>query len=376
MKRLLFAFVLLAAFVPVAIAQKKAVINGEFKSRQPIDKVYLRYIVDGQVQMDSVKAEKGKFTFNANITEPQLGWLLVKFVQSKTEEKPRQDRMQIFLEPSVIQVNVKDSLKFATVSGSGSHATWQQLNTALKPYNEKESALGARYQELRKAGDKEGMEKLEKEFDQLSEEISEKVYHKYLIDNPKSPIALYVLNQYAGYDIDPVKIEPIFNSLPAATKASESGKSLKERIEIAKKTAVGAMAMDFTQNDTLDKPVSLSSFKGKYVLVDFWASWCGPCRAENPNVVAAFNKYKDKGFTVLGVSLDQEGKKQAWLDAIHKDGLTWTHVSDLKGWENEVSKMYGIRAIPQNMLVDPSGKIIARNIRGEDLQNKLGEVFN
>jgi peroxiredoxin len=110
-------------------------------------------------------------------------------------------------------------------------------------------------------------------------------------------------------------------------------------------------------------------------LIDFWASWCGPCRAENPNVVKAFNEYKDKGFTVLGISLDQPGKQQAWMDAIHKDNLTWTQLSDLKGWKNEVSTMYGIRAIPQNLLLDPSGKIIAKNIRGEELPKTLKSMI-
>jgi peroxiredoxin len=133
--------------------------------------------------------------------------------------------------------------------------------------------------------------------------------------------------------------------------------------------------MNFTQNDTLGKPVSLASFKGKYVLVDFWASWCGPCRRENPNVVKTYNTYKDKGFQILSVSLDQPGAKDKWIKAIHDDNLTWTHVSDLQYWDNEVAKQYGIQAIPANFLLDPDGKIIAKNLRGEDLAAKLSTVL-
>ena len=158
-------------------------------------------------------------------------------------------------------------------------------------------------------------------------------------------------------------------------KGSTGGKAFADKPAIAAKTSIGSTAMDFTQNDKTGKPVSLSAFRGKYVLVDFWASWCGPCRAENPNVVSAYAKYHPKGFDILSVSLDRPGDKDKWLRAIHADKLDWTHVSDLQFWQNAEAVAYGVGSIPQNFLIDPQGKIIAKGLRGDELEEKLSEIY-
>lgn len=192
--------------------------------------------------------------------------------------------------------------------------------------------------------------------------------------NPKSFAAIFFLNRYAT-TLELPELESLYASLPPKYKDTKSGKSIPTVIEARKITAIGKIAPDFSQPDTLGNAVKLSDFRGKYILVDFWASWCGPCRAENPNLLKTFNKYKDRGFTVLGVSLDQPGKKDSWLAAIHKDGLEWTQVSDLKFWDNDVAVLYGIKAIPTNLLLDKNGKIIAKDLRGADLDKKLAEVL-
>ena len=206
--------------------------------------------------------------------------------------------------------------------------------------------------------------------------MKESVLAPFAKTESNSPVAFYALQQYAGYDINPEKIEPLYEGLSETIRTYPSAVAFKDRLETAKKTGVGRIAPDFTQNDTLDQPVQLSSLRGKYVLIDFWASWCGPCRQENPNVVKVFNQYKGNNFYVLGVSLDREGQKDKWMKAIHDDQLTWTHVSDLKFWNNAVAKQYGIQAIPQNLLLDPQGKIIAKNLRGEALVKKMQELLN
>ena len=175
--------------------------------------------------------------------------------------------------------------------------------------------------------------------------------------------------------VDVTNVRPIFDALSDALKNSTEGKEFEEKLTIAENTEVGKDAMDFTQNDTLGHPVSLSSFRGKYVLLDFWASWCGPCRAENPNVVKAYAKFHAKGFDVLSVSLDRTVDKEKWLKAIHDDRLAWTQVSDLGFWNNAVAREYGITSIPQNFLIDPQGKIVGKNLHGEDLEKKLSEIF-
>jgi peroxiredoxin len=178
-----------------------------------------------------------------------------------------------------------------------------------------------------------------------------------------------------AYGADYVDIAPLFNGLSPAIKASEGGKQFAERLPKLKAVALGATAPGFAEADTAGKMVSLSSFRGKYVLIDFWASWCGPCRQENPNVVKAFNHYKGQKFTIVGVSLDRPGGKDKWLKAIHNDGLAWTQLSDLKFWDSKAAGLYAVRGIPQNFLLDPNGKIIGKNLRGEDLENKLEELF-
>ena len=181
---------------------------------------------------------------------------------------------------------------------------------------------------------------------------------QFITTRNKSYVSPFVILVLMNFNDDPVLAESRLTKLDGAVQASYLGKILSQQIATKKIGAVGTQALEFTQADTSGVPVSLSSFRGKYVLVDFWASWCRPCRDENPNVVYNYQKFRQKNFTVLGVSLDRPGQKDKWIEAIKVDSLTWTHVSDLQFWNNEVARLYHIEGIPQNILVDPNGKII------------------
>jgi peroxiredoxin len=341
-----------------------------------IDQVYLQYKSGGEWKTDSVKPNGDSYGFSGKLEEPSQAQLRVKYVETdkKIPVVRKRDMAAIFLQPGKIKVTSVDSFSNITVKGSPAHDEYVKLQAQTKPYNDKMDPLYALYSQFNKAKEKFAKEKVEAMIDSLDKDRSA-VYGEYARKNPSSPLAMHALQQYAGWDIDPAKVEPVFNLLSDANKNTPSALEFQKGLDIAKKTGIGQIAMDFTQNDTLDKPVRLSSLRGRYLLVDFWASWCGPCRAENPNLVKVFNKYKDQGFHVLGVSLDRPGQKEKWMKAIHDDGLTWTQVSDLQFWNNEVAKQYGIQAIPQNLLLDPEGKIIAKNIRGEELEQKVEEAI-
>lgn len=366
------------ALLPLAgFAQSGAfTLTGKVGNLSAPAKAYLRYGPGQTPTMDSVQIMNGAFTFKGMVEDPTKATLFIDKVGTGFSRTRPIAATSLYLEPGTITLASPDSLANAVVSGTPLNVDDQKLKKNLKPASDKMVVLMKEYQaatpEQRK--EKAFSESIDKRYEAIESE-QKAVQAAFIKANPTSQVSLDALKAYGGYAPEYAEVGPVFDGLSDKVKTSKAGQEYAKVLASVKATSVGAMAPAFTQADTLGKAVALSDFKGKYVLIDFWASWCGPCRQENPNVVKNFHQFKDKNFTVLGVSLDKPTAKDAWLKAIHKDGLAWTQVSDLKYWENDVAKLYGVRAIPQNFLIGPDGKILAKNIRGEELGKKLGELL-
>ncbi|WP_433902744.1 thioredoxin-like domain-containing protein [Sphingobacterium puteale] len=348
------------------LAQNKYTIKGELSNLKTPAKAYLLLAENGGFQnKDSVTVKNGMFQFNGTVDAPRQA--LISLVrQGSKGGAASNDYLGFFIENSVIQVTAKDSIKNATIEGSQAELESKQLEASTRPLTNIIIKMNDEF-----AG-KPKDAAWQKASDSVAGIIAKirDLQIDFVRSHANSYMGLYVYyHNLLSRKFNPLEMEPIFQQFATGLRDSELGKLSLEKIEATKRSQAGVKVTDFTQMDLSGKPFALSSLRGKYVLVDFWASWCAPCRAENPNLVKAYTALKDKNFEIVGVSLDQN--KDAWANAVKNDGLPWIHVCDLKGWKNEAAAIYGVSAVPQNFLIDPNGVIIARDLRGAGLTEKL-----
>lgn len=360
-----FVFIILLLCPMALFAQSgKFVIKGKMKNLNAPEIIFLSYRTEeGKDVRDTCVLKNGKFEFKGYVKNP-MNFVTLRLQRDRTNGIP------IWLEPGTMIVNGTDALQTAIITGSKLNIAQQKLDAALKPFNDKMREVN------RSKVDSSELAIKRKE---IKEQIIE-ANRKFILANPSSLVSLWQLWRSYG----PMKynnkrgieeVEPMFNNFSAAVRNSKLGKEYRATLDKWKVVGIGQLAPDFVLYNQERNPVKLSDFKGKYVLVDFWASWCHPCRAENPNLLRQYQLFKDKNFQILGVSIDVEKNRDKWLKAIEEDQLTWPQVVGTVQ-NNEAYVKFNVQSIPDNFLISPDGVILAKGLRGEELNEKLKEILS
>jgi len=349
----ILAFISACQTTPKPIAKLEASITGLTDSV-----VYITRAVADSAKTDTVPVKEGKFTWSAELPGPQKIYI-----------GTQRQYLQVFMENSPVSITGHiDSFDVLRITGSAVHDELVAFENTLNDIEDLQYNL---YLQRREANNDDEIAALRRQSDSLEKVWIERTKN-YIRTHPGSMVSAELTREMAA-DGEWSVIDSLYRALAPQVQQSYLGSRIARRLEVLKRSEPGQTVKDIAQNDVNGKPVKFSDFRGKYLYVDFWASWCGPCRAENPNVVKAYNTFKNKNFDVLGISLDEN--EAHWKDAIQKDGLLWTQLSDLKGWDNEIARYYGIQAIPFSFLLDPNGVIIAKGLRGEALRQKLAEIL-
>jgi len=349
-----------------ATAGTSYTITGEVTGAAENDMVVMQLL--GTEKSDTAYTRGSTFEFKGATAEPVMAQI---YLPQQLKEKSRP--LSLVVENANINIEAHvDSLHKGMVAGGVANTDYNTLKKVLASFDNGIEPIVAKAQQAQGQNDFASLQMLQQDYIRKVEERQEGIV-QYVREHPTSIAAAYFVYQDLVPEQKITLIETAFKAFDPSIAQHLYVQKIKAALDVTRLSAIGQPAPELALTTPEGKKVALSSLKGKYVLVDFWASWCQPCRQENPNVVAAFNKYKNKGFTVLGVSLDEN--KAAWKQAIAKDGLTWPHVSDLQGWSSPAAQQYGVQAIPANFLLDKQGVIIAKNLREEALHNTLEEVL-
>lgn len=349
-------------FSQEAFSQSEYVVKGKIEGWPS---KYIRFERKGNFPgKDSVENKDGSFEFRGKIEGPTNAFLV-----SLDGEEPKYKFL--FLEPGNIEIHGQyANLEEAKVTGSKSTDEYYEIKNIHKTLGDQIDSL---YQVLGNEKDETKTKSISNEIKSLTEKNIE-ISKTFIKEHPSSPATVYELAGLSQ-DLSYTELKKLYDLLDPKLIASVQAEDINAYMKNLANIEIGKIAPDIAQKDTAGNTIKLQDFRGKYVLVDFWASWCIPCRRENPNLLAAYKSYKDKGFEILGVSIDSKAEEWRWKRAIENDGVIWPQISDLQGNKNEAAVTYAVQVIPSNFLIGPDGKIIAKNLVGEKLQEKLKEIF-
>ncbi|WP_104736018.1 TlpA disulfide reductase family protein [Hanstruepera ponticola] len=322
--------------------------------------------------LDTALVSNGNVTFKGNVKQPDMFVLTIDGVSGS---------LPMMIENKSIEVNLYEGeLHNSIINGSKENDIYKTFRDNTGPLREYNQTLGETYRKAQLSDDKATMQAVKKKFDSLVE-INTQESIKIIKENNDLVISVFMLQNFLqSKKIDSKQASEILNSFTDEVKKSRAAQEVKDIIEASLTTEIGSVAPNFSAPDPDGKIISLQDIKGKVTIIDFWAAWCGPCRRENPNVVKVYNKYHDKGLEIIGVSLDgtkrQNNPKDAWVNAIASDSLNWHHVSNLNYFNDPVAKLYNINSIPATFILDENGKIIAKNLRGSALEQKISELLD
>ncbi|RKR81793.1 peroxiredoxin [Mucilaginibacter gracilis] len=333
-------------------------LKGDIKALRAIDQVIIQYYEGDIDKTVTQKIINGKFTWEAPVTESQK---ITMIFPGRA--------IYIFIDPGDLTITgSRDSVDALKVTGSKTNDEAVAYALKLKSLNDEEASLNLQYHKL--TGDKEV--ELEEKIAGIAKQ-KKTIANAYIATHKQSAFSLNLVTEFSrlgNYE----DVAKMYNMLSPQVKSTSAGKRVASRLAILKRSAIGEKMINFTEKDTNGTAVNFSAFKGKYVLVDFWASWCYPCREEIPNVIQAYNTFKDHNFTVVSISLDDVRKR--WLTSLATLKMPWIQLSNVKGWDDELPVYYGIKGIPSSLLIDPEGVIIAKDLRGVALNKKLIELFS
>jgi peroxiredoxin len=367
--------ILLFSVLPAGLcmAQDKFEISGKMSDAVTDKIVFLNYKNSlGKDAKDSSIVKKGRFTFSGTTAFGNRAYMELRSVKKDTSKQRRAaDYQQFYLEKGSYKVSGSDSMAHAMITGGQAQTDYLEYQRKVGTKQAQYQQLAAQWMRARSAKDGAEMKRIVEVLKPIAKQMEAEL-DSFIFTHPDSYVALDAVVDNKTAVIEIATFEPYYKPLSSRVLSSYTGQRLTAKYDKAKQIAVGK-AVDFTLPDDKGNSFQLASLKGKYVLVDFWASWCVPCRAENPHLLKAYNQLKDRKFEIVGISLDET--KAAWLNAVKKDAMPWIQVSDLKGFKNEIALKYGISAIPQNFLLNPEGIIVAKNLRGDDVNEKIASFI-